>query len=105
MIGENYRIRDVAEIVKEVVPDCEIAFAAGASPDTRNYRVDFTQDRRSELPGFAADVDGARTASRSCTGAYTSAELTQDEWEGWSTTGCAPSSACRSRASSTRSCA
>ena len=36
---ENYRIREVAEIVGEVVPDSEVAFADGASPDIRNYRV------------------------------------------------------------------
>jgi nucleoside-diphosphate-sugar epimerase len=29
--GENYRIRDVAELVREVVPNCEVAFAEGAS--------------------------------------------------------------------------
>ncbi|MDT3443512.1 MULTISPECIES: NAD(P)-dependent oxidoreductase [unclassified Pseudofrankia] len=38
--SENYRIRDVAEIVEEVVPNCKITFADGASPDKRNYRVD-----------------------------------------------------------------
>jgi nucleoside-diphosphate-sugar epimerase len=36
---ENYRIREVAEIVGDVVPDSEVAFADGASPDIRNYRV------------------------------------------------------------------
>jgi nucleoside-diphosphate-sugar epimerase len=36
---ENYRIREVAEIVGEVVPGSEVAFADGASPDIRNYRV------------------------------------------------------------------
>jgi nucleoside-diphosphate-sugar epimerase len=36
---ENYRIREVAEIVGEVVPGSEVAFAEGASPDIRNYRV------------------------------------------------------------------
>lgn len=36
---ENYRIRDVADIVAEVVPDCEVKFAEGASPDLRNYNV------------------------------------------------------------------
>ena len=34
-------------------------FAAGASPDTRNYRVDFSQDRRA-APRVRAAVDGAR---------------------------------------------
>ena len=36
---ENYRIREVAEIVGEVVPGSVVAFADGASPDIRNYRV------------------------------------------------------------------
>jgi nucleoside-diphosphate-sugar epimerase len=50
--GENFRIREVAELVAEVVPGCELAFAPGASADVRNYRVDFTKIER-ELPGFA----------------------------------------------------
>lgn len=37
--GENYRVRDLARIVSEVVSDCQVAFAQGASPDKRNYRV------------------------------------------------------------------
>jgi nucleoside-diphosphate-sugar epimerase len=49
--GENYRIRDVANLVAEVVPDCEVTFAPGASADTRNYRVDFTK-AETKLPGF-----------------------------------------------------
>jgi len=38
---ENYQVRDVATIVGEVVPNCEVSFADGASPDTRSYRVAF----------------------------------------------------------------
>jgi nucleoside-diphosphate-sugar epimerase len=49
--GENYQIRDVANLVAEVVPDCEVAFAAGASADTRNYRIDFTKIE-TKLPGY-----------------------------------------------------
>ncbi len=37
---ENYRIRDVAAIVEEVVPGSRVTFAEGAGPDLRNYRVD-----------------------------------------------------------------
>jgi nucleoside-diphosphate-sugar epimerase len=48
---ENYRIRQVAEMVAEVVPNCELSFAPGASPDLRNYQVDFTKAERS-LPGY-----------------------------------------------------
>lgn len=37
---ENYQIRAVAEIVKDVVPGSKVAFGEGASPDIRDYRVD-----------------------------------------------------------------
>ncbi|MEE8142476.1 MAG: SDR family oxidoreductase [Planctomycetota bacterium] len=37
---ENYRIREVAEIVSDVVPGSRIEFANGAGPDKRCYRVD-----------------------------------------------------------------
>src|SRR5258707_1168302 len=36
---ENYRIRELAEIVKETVPNSKVEFAGGAGPDKRNYRV------------------------------------------------------------------
>ncbi len=49
--GENYRIRQVAEMVAEVVPGCEVAFAPRASADVRDYRVDFSKIER--LPRFA----------------------------------------------------
>ena len=41
--GENYRVRDVAEIVSEEVPGCRLEFAPGASADDRSYRVDFSK--------------------------------------------------------------
>jgi nucleoside-diphosphate-sugar epimerase len=48
---ENYKIRDVATIVGEVVPGSEVTFADGASPDIRNYRVNC--DKIAEtLPAF-----------------------------------------------------
>ena len=37
--GENYRIREVAAIVEEVVPGSKVTYADGAAPDIRNYRV------------------------------------------------------------------
>ncbi len=36
---ENYQIRDVGDIVAEVVPDTKVVYADDASPDIRNYRV------------------------------------------------------------------
>jgi nucleoside-diphosphate-sugar epimerase len=38
--AENYRIREVAEMVHEVIPGSEVTFADGAGPDLRCYRVD-----------------------------------------------------------------
>ncbi len=45
--SENYQIRQLAEIVREIVPDCDVKFAQGAEPDKRNYRVDFGKYGRS----------------------------------------------------------
>jgi nucleoside-diphosphate-sugar epimerase len=48
---ENYRIREVAEIVRDVVPGSEVSYAEGGGPDARCYRVDCGKIARS-LPGF-----------------------------------------------------
>jgi len=49
--AENYRIREVAEIVEEIVPNSKISFADSAGPDLRNYRVNC--DRFAEtFPSF-----------------------------------------------------
>lgn len=37
---ENYQMREIAEMVRRVVPGSTITFAADAAPDTRCYRVD-----------------------------------------------------------------
>jgi nucleoside-diphosphate-sugar epimerase len=37
---ENYQVRDLAEMVREIVPGCTVKYAANASPDSRCYRVD-----------------------------------------------------------------
>jgi nucleoside-diphosphate-sugar epimerase len=48
---ENYRISDVAEIVRQAVRDTRIEFAPDASPDLRNYRVSCDRIAR-ELPEY-----------------------------------------------------
>jgi nucleoside-diphosphate-sugar epimerase len=48
---ENYQVRDLARIVADVVPDCEVEIAADAAPDARCYRVDCNRIAK-ELPGF-----------------------------------------------------
>ena len=59
--SENYRVRELAEIVAAEFPGC--AMSAGTSGgDNRSYRVNFDRIHR-ELPGFACQFtarDGAR---------------------------------------------
>jgi nucleoside-diphosphate-sugar epimerase len=78
--AHNYRIRDLAEIVAEVVPGCVVEFAADAGPDKRSYRVSFEKIRR-ELPAFKPQWD-ARKGAEQLYRAYRSSGLTLEEFEG-----------------------
>jgi nucleoside-diphosphate-sugar epimerase len=40
---QNYRIRELAEIVRGRLPQCDVEFAEGAASDARSYRVDFSK--------------------------------------------------------------
>jgi nucleoside-diphosphate-sugar epimerase len=48
---ENFRIRELADIVAQVVPGCRIDYAPGGGPDRRCYRVSFDKIVRL-LPEF-----------------------------------------------------
>jgi nucleoside-diphosphate-sugar epimerase len=48
---ENYRIREIAAMVAEVVPSCRVEYAPGGGPDLRCYRVNFDKITRL-LPEF-----------------------------------------------------
>jgi len=78
--AHNYRIRDLAEIVAAVVPECTIEFADGAGPDKRSYRVSFEKIRR-KLPTFKPQWD-ARRGAEQLYDAYRSSELTLEQFEG-----------------------
>jgi len=58
---ENFRIRELAEIVAQVVPDCQIEYAPGGGPDKRCYRVNFDKITRL-LPGFRPQWTARRGA-------------------------------------------
>ena len=49
--GENFQVRDLAEMVREAVPGSRVEYAEGAGPDPRSYRVDFGKVARM-VPGF-----------------------------------------------------
>lgn len=48
---ENYRVREIAEIVQRTVPGSSITYAHGAGPDKRSYRVDCSKIAM-QLPKF-----------------------------------------------------
>lgn len=41
--GENHRVREIAEAVAEVVPDCSVNITGEAGNDPRSYAVDFSR--------------------------------------------------------------
>jgi nucleoside-diphosphate-sugar epimerase len=49
--SDNLQVRDIANTVGQVVPDCQVTFADGASADKRCYRVNCDLIRR-VLPDF-----------------------------------------------------
>ena len=77
---ENYRIRELAEIVAEVVPNSRVEFADGASPDKRNYRVDSSKIAR-VLPDYKPKWT-ARLGAQELYEAYQKVGLQLDEFEG-----------------------
>jgi nucleoside-diphosphate-sugar epimerase len=79
-VGENYRIRDVAEIVEKVLPGSQIEFAEGAGPDPRCYRVDFNKIAR-RLPTFRPLWDVRRGVTQ-IRDAFQKLGLSQEDLEG-----------------------
>jgi len=53
--GENYRVREIAEIVGDTFPGCDVTFGESGG-DNRSYRVNFDKIN-SQLPGFKCDWD------------------------------------------------
>jgi nucleoside-diphosphate-sugar epimerase len=77
---ENYRIRELAEIVKETVPGCRVEYAQDAEPDKRTYRVDFGKIRRL-LPEFQPQWN-ARRGAQELYQAYQKYGVKLEEFEG-----------------------
>lgn len=77
---ENYRIRELAEIVRDTVPGCTIEYAEGAGPDKRCYRVDCAKIARA-LPDFRPAWN-ARRGAQQLFEAYQRAGLRLEDFEG-----------------------
>jgi nucleoside-diphosphate-sugar epimerase len=60
--ANNYRVREIAEIVAKVFPGCELSFGSSGS-DNRSYRVSF-EKINTQLPGFKCEWDARRGAQQ-----------------------------------------
>ncbi|OLE96541.1 MAG: NAD-dependent dehydratase [Cyanobacteria bacterium 13_1_20CM_4_61_6] len=77
---ENYRVRDLAEIIRDVVPGSRVEYAAGGGPDPRCYRADFEKIHRL-LPEFKPQWTARRGAEELAT-VYRSVGLVLEDCEG-----------------------
>jgi nucleoside-diphosphate-sugar epimerase len=77
---ENFRIRELAEIVTKVVPNSRLEYAPGAGPDKRCYRVDCEKIQR-VLPAFEP-IWTARKGVEELYKAYCDVGLTLEDFEG-----------------------
>jgi len=77
---ENYQMRELAEIVQEIVPGCKIEYAPDAGPDKRCYRVDCNKIART-LHGFKPQWT-ARRGVEELYEEYKRTGLTLEEFEG-----------------------
>jgi nucleoside-diphosphate-sugar epimerase len=77
---DNYRIRELAEMVKESLPECTIEYAKDGSPDKRCYRVDSNKLLRT-LPEFRPQWN-ARRGVQQLYEAYKNTGLRLEDFEG-----------------------
>ena len=78
--GENYRVRQLAEIVEETVPGCRVTYSGEGAADQRSYRVDFTKLARS-LPGFRPRWN-ARLGAEELHSEFKRVGLRQEDFQG-----------------------
>lgn len=77
---ENYQVRDLAEIVRETVPNCRIEYAPDGEPDKRSYRVNFAKIHQT-LPGFQPQWNARKGAEELCA-VYNKIGLVLEDFEG-----------------------
>lgn len=77
---ENYQIRELADLVEEIVPGCKVEYATDAGPDKRCYRVDCNKIAR-VLHGYKPQWT-ARRGVEQLYQAYKSIGLKLEDFEG-----------------------
>ena len=77
---DNYRIREIADIVEKTVPGCSVEYAKDGGPDKRCYRVDSSKLART-LPEFKPQWN-ARKGAKELLDAYQRVGLRLEDFEG-----------------------
>ncbi|MEM9340958.1 MAG: SDR family oxidoreductase [Bacteroidota bacterium] len=77
---DNYQVKDIAQIVAEVVPNSHVELSKDHFPDARNYKVDASKIK-DNIPGFKPVWD-ARKGAEEALEAYQKLGLTLEEFEG-----------------------
>lgn len=78
--GENYQVRELAQIVHETVPGCNVEYAAQGRPDPRSYRVDFSK-LTNVLPVFRPRWN-ARLGAQELYDAFKRFKLSLEDFQG-----------------------
>jgi len=78
--AQNYRIRDLAGLVQQAYPSCELTFSEAAGADPRSYRVDFAKLSRA-LPDFRCSWS-AESGIAELSGVYAACGLDARGFEG-----------------------
>jgi nucleoside-diphosphate-sugar epimerase len=78
--SENYRVSELAELVREAMPHCQITHSKESGPDPRSYRVDF-----SKIHGLMPELQpvwNARKGIAELRDAYARVNLKLEEFQG-----------------------
>jgi nucleoside-diphosphate-sugar epimerase len=78
--GENYQVRQLAALVAEELPQCEVKISDGATADPRNYRVSGAK-LLATFPEFRYHWT-ARKGAAELVAAYRAAGMTKQEFDG-----------------------
>lgn len=76
--ANNYRVKEIAEIVAESFPGCQLSFGSQGA-DNRSYRVSF-EKINTQLPGFKCDWD-ARRGAEQLYKVFSQIDMTKDMFE------------------------
>jgi nucleoside-diphosphate-sugar epimerase len=76
--ANNYRVKEIAEIVAESFPGCQLSFGTQGA-DNRSYRVSF-EKINTQLPGFKCDWD-ARRGAQQLYQVFSQIDMTKDDFE------------------------